>query len=131
MTVSICDIGEYKGEGNDMMVVNSRSEELERRVRELASDVEGEKMVTRHILDQCRRNGAEIAAVRIELGTLGLRIDHLAGDVTQARAALNRLNIITQDVALLRNEVAVVKQDVAGVKQDVAAILAVLSERPA
>jgi DNA anti-recombination protein RmuC len=92
-------------------MADSRYEDLDRRVRELANEVEGEKLVTRHVLDQCRRNGAEIAAVRVDLATIGLRIDNLAGDVTQARAALNRLNIIGQDVTLLRNEGAALRQD--------------------
>jgi hypothetical protein len=92
-------------------MADSRYEDLDHRVRELANEVEGEKMVTRHVLDQCRRNGAEIAAVRVELATIGLRIDNLAGDVSQARAALNKLNIIGQDVTLLRNETAALRQE--------------------
>ena len=100
------------------MMADTRFEDLEHRVRELVNDVEGEKMITRHVLEQCRRNGAEIAAVRVELNTIGLRIDNLAGDVTEARAALNRLNIISQDVTTLRGEVIAIRRDMDTIRQD-------------
>ncbi len=100
-------------------MADTRFEELERRVRELASDAEGEKMVTRHVLDQCRRNGAEIAAVRVELQTIGLRIDNLTGDVTEARAALNRLNIISQDVTALRGETIAIRRDMNAMREEI------------
>ncbi len=100
------------------MTSDIRFEDLEHRVRELANDVEGEKMITRHVLEQCRRNGAEIAAVRVELNTIGLRIDNLAGDVTEARAALNRLNIISQDVTTLRGEVIAIRRDMDTIRRD-------------
>jgi hypothetical protein len=101
-----------------IMTSDTRFEDLEHRVRELANDVEGEKIITRHVLEQCRRNGAEIAAVRVELNTIGLRIDNLAGDVTEARAALNRLNIISQDVTTLRGEVIAIRRDMDTIRQD-------------
>lgn len=37
-------------------------DELERRVRELSSDVEGEKAVTRRVSQQAARNGDQIGA---------------------------------------------------------------------
>jgi len=100
------------------MTSGTRFEDLEHRVRELANDIEGEKMITRHVLEQCRRNGAEIAAVRVELNTIGLRIDNLTGDVTEARAALNRLNIISQDVTTLRGEVIAIRRDMDTIRRD-------------
>jgi hypothetical protein len=45
----------------------------------LEREVEGEKMVTRHILEQTRRNGDDLATVKTQLGQvetrLGARID--------------------------------------------------------
>src|SRR5512134_2632447 len=46
----------------------SRTDVLER-------EVEGEKMVTRHILEQTRRNGDDLAAVKTRLGRVESRLD--------------------------------------------------------
>ena len=40
---------------------------LEARVTVVEQEVEGEKMVTRHILEQSRRNGADLADLRTDL----------------------------------------------------------------
>jgi len=40
---------------------------LEARVTVVEQEVEGEKMVTRHILEQSRRNGADLADVKNDL----------------------------------------------------------------
>ena len=40
---------------------------LEARVRVVEQEVEGEKMVTRHILEQSRRNGADLAAFKNDM----------------------------------------------------------------
>jgi hypothetical protein len=52
-------------------------EEFETRVGVIEREVEGEKMVTRHILEQTRRNGDDLAAVkarldRVETGSTAL-----------------------------------------------------------
>ena len=46
-------------------------DELENRVRELSSDVEGEKAVTRQVYAQAVRNGDQIGALRSEVATGG------------------------------------------------------------
>jgi len=43
----------------------------------LEREVEGEKMVTRHILEQTRRNGDDIAAVKTRLGRVEEKVDGL------------------------------------------------------
>ena len=43
----------------------------------LERDVEGEKMVTRHILEQTRRNGDDIAAIKTRLGRVEEKVDGL------------------------------------------------------
>ena len=53
----------------------SEIELLERRVAFLEQEVEGEKMVSRHILEQVRRNGDDIAAIRTRLGRIESRLD--------------------------------------------------------
>jgi len=91
-------------------------EEFEAFKRELTGEVEGEKAVTRHILEQTHRNGDDLAAVRSELGTvrseLGAvksRLDHLAGDVAVIKADLGRhgrmLDVLVQDIRLIRTAI--------------------------
>src|SRR5258708_17747402 len=50
-------------------------EEFEARVGVLEREVEGEKLVTRHILEQTRRNGDDLAAVKSRLDRVELRLD--------------------------------------------------------
>jgi hypothetical protein len=38
-------------------------------------EVEGEKLVTRHILEQTRRNGDDLAAVKTRLGRVEAKLD--------------------------------------------------------
>jgi hypothetical protein len=59
----------------------AESEVLERRVTALEQEVEGEKLVTRHILEQTRRNGDDIAAIRTQLGRMEVRLDRTESDV--------------------------------------------------
>jgi uncharacterized protein YoxC len=51
--------------------------ELEARVSVLEGEVEGEKLVTRYILEQTRRNGDDIAAVKSRLDRVETRLDRL------------------------------------------------------
>ena len=43
--------------------------------RALELEVEGEKLVTRHILEQTRRNGDDLAAVKIRLDRIEQKLD--------------------------------------------------------
>jgi seryl-tRNA synthetase len=52
-------------------------EEFEARVGVLEREVEGEKMVTRHILEQTRRNGDDLAAVKTRLDRVENRLDRV------------------------------------------------------
>jgi hypothetical protein len=54
---------------------------LEGRVTFVEREVEGEKMVTRHILEQTRRNSDDLAAIKTRLGRLEGRFDGLEGKV--------------------------------------------------
>jgi hypothetical protein len=51
-------------------------DELENRVRELGSEVEGEKLVTRQLYQQAIRNGAQIGALRTEVLDIVNRVQH-------------------------------------------------------
>ena len=64
--------------GNAGMATDVRREEfqhLEARVGVVEQEVEGEKMVTRHILEQTRRNGDDLAAIRSRLEGVDGRFD--------------------------------------------------------
>src|ERR1700722_14447612 len=50
-------------------------EEFEARVGVLEREVEGEKMVTRHILEQTRRNGDDLAAIKTRLDRMEEKFD--------------------------------------------------------
>ncbi len=43
--------------------------------RALEQEVEGEKLVTRHILEQTRRNGDDLAAIKTRLGRVEAKLD--------------------------------------------------------
>ena len=51
--------------------------QLMTRVDVLEREVEGEKMVTRHILEQTRRNGDDLAAIKIRLDRVEGKVDGL------------------------------------------------------
>lgn len=70
-------------------------EEFERRMRVLEGEVEGEKAVTRHILEQVRRNGDDLSTLK--------------GDMALVKAALTSqstiLSVLVQDVREMRTEI--------------------------
>src|SRR5437868_10400075 len=58
-----------------MMTADVTRQEFEARVGVLEREVEGEKMVTRHILEQTRRNGDDLAGVKTRLDRVETRLD--------------------------------------------------------
>ena len=52
-------------------------EEFEARVGVLEREVEGEKLVTRYILEQTRRNGDDLAAIKGRLDRVEEKVDTL------------------------------------------------------
>ena len=52
-------------------------EEFETRVSVLEDEVEGEKLVTRHILEQTRRNGDDLAGIKTRLDRVEEKVDGL------------------------------------------------------
>jgi uncharacterized protein YoxC len=79
-------------------------------MRALEGEVEGEKTVTRHILEQTHRNGDDLAAVKSELSTVKSRLDHVSGEVALIKGVLTShtalLNVLVQDVGLIRATLA-------------------------
>lgn len=56
-------------------------EEFEARVGVLEGEVEGEKLVTRHILEQTRRNSDDLAAVKSRLDRVEAKVDQMHDDM--------------------------------------------------
>jgi len=56
--------------------------DLAARVDVLEREVDGEKMVTRHILEQTRRNADDLAAIKSRLERVERKIDGLASKVS-------------------------------------------------
>jgi hypothetical protein len=67
--------------------------------------IEGEKAVTRHVLRQASLNSDDLGALKTE-------VRHLNEQLVLVNATLNahgtRLDVLTQDVTMLRHEVAAV-----------------------
>jgi len=82
---------------------------------ETAGEVAGEKAVTRHVLEQARLNGDDLAVMKAQLS-------HLADNMVLVKAALNshggRLNVLSQDVMLLRQDVTQLRRDMEGMHRD-------------
>lgn len=57
----------------------------------LEQEVEGEKLVTRHILEQTRRNGDGLAAVRTRLDRVEGKVDDLAHELGEVKHTLSGL----------------------------------------
>jgi len=66
----IIGVGEY-------MPTYVTREEFETRVGVFEREVEGEKLVTRHILEQTRRNGDDLAAIKSRLNRVEQRLDRV------------------------------------------------------
>ncbi len=90
-------------------------DELEIRVRELASEVEGEKAVTRQVYQQAVRNGDLLRAVQIATAEVASRVDHMVQEVVQNSALLRthglRLEALTRDVAQMRTDLTLLRRE--------------------
>ena len=58
-------------------VTREEFSQLASRVSVVEREVEGEKLVTRYILEQTRRNGDDLAAIKGRLGRVESRLDGL------------------------------------------------------
>src|SRR5262245_58209274 len=66
-------------------------EEFEARVGVIEREVEGEKMVTRHILEQSRRNSDDLAAIKTRLDRVEGKVDALQMTVDGLQATVGGL----------------------------------------
>ena len=82
-------------------VAREEFDHLKARVDVVEREVEGEKTVTRHILEQTRRNGDDLAAVKSRLDRHDQRFDNLEREVDGLRTDLHGLRT---DLHGLRHE---------------------------
>ena len=66
-------------------------EEFEARVGVIEREVEGEKMVTRHILEQSRRNSDDLAAIKTRLDRVEGKVDSLQTKVDTLQTTVDGL----------------------------------------
>lgn len=64
---------------------------LEKRVSAVEQEVEGEELVTRHILEQTRRNSDDLAIIEARLNAHDNRFDHLEADIRRIDDGLTGL----------------------------------------
>jgi uncharacterized protein YoxC len=57
----------------------------------LERQIEGEKLVTRHVLEQTHRNSDDLAAIRTRLDRVEGKVDGVAQDVGGLRVTVERL----------------------------------------
>jgi len=77
------------------MATDVTREEFEARVGVLEREVEGEKMVTRHILEQTRRNGDDLAAVKTRMDRVETRLDRVE---TRLGGVETKVDTLTRDL---------------------------------
>ena len=63
-------------------VTRSEFDHLVARVSVVEREVEGEKMVTRHVLEQTRRNGDDLAALKTRVDRVEQKVDGLTVEMT-------------------------------------------------
>jgi uncharacterized protein YoxC len=73
------------------MAADVTREEFEARVGVLEREVEGEKLVTRHVLEQTRRNGDDLAAIKTRLDRVEGKLDDVVQDVRSLKATIDDL----------------------------------------
>ena len=79
---------------------------LEARVRVVEQEVEGEKMVTRHILEQSRRNGADLVAVKDDLAAVKGDLAAVKGDLADFKKQTGeRFDRLERKVDSLRRDI--------------------------
>jgi chromosome segregation ATPase len=83
-------------------ITRQEFDHLKARVGVVEREVEGEKTVTRHILEQTRRNGDDLAAVKSRLDRHDQRFDNLE----------RRFDNLERQVDSLRKEIPTIVGDV-------------------
>jgi hypothetical protein len=104
------------------MMADSQYNEVERRVRTVEEELNGEKHLTRYAVEQTARNGEVLHALRSDVSAVILRVDHLAADMAAVKAALamhgRALDVLQQDVRQLRSEMTEMRIEMNEMRQE-------------
>lgn len=87
---------------------------LENRLTVLEQEVAGEKLVTRHILEQTRKNSADLTEIEADMRALKTDVSGLKADGRHLKA----------DMAELRGEVGAIKAELRSLRHDLPGIVA-------
>src|SRR5262249_55711156 len=91
------------------MTTDVARDEFEARVGVVESEVEGEKLVTRHILEQTRRNSEDLAAIKSRLDRVERKVNGLEQKVDGLDRKLDGMDL---EVHRLARELPTVVADV-------------------
>ena len=72
-------------------VTKDEFNQLATRVDVIEHEVDGEKLVTRHVLEQTRRNGDDLAAIKIRLDRVEEKVDGISQDVRTLKGTVDGL----------------------------------------
>lgn len=72
-------------------VTKDEFNQLATRVDVLERKVDGEKLVTRHVLEQTRRNGDDLAAIKTRLDRVEEKVDGVSQDVRTLKGTVDGL----------------------------------------
>jgi tetrahydromethanopterin S-methyltransferase subunit G len=72
-------------------VTKDEFNQLATRVDVLEREVDGEKLVTRHVLEQTRRNGDDLAAIKTRLDRVEEKVDGVSQDVRTLKGTVDGL----------------------------------------
>jgi hypothetical protein len=113
------------------MMADSQYNEVERRVRTVEEELNGEKHLTRYAVEQTARNGEVLHALRSDVSAVILRVDHLATDMAAVKAALamhgRALDVLQQDVRQLRTQMTEMRQEAVTRHTELLAAIATLA----
>jgi hypothetical protein len=102
-------LAETAGSAMTTDVTRGEFDQLKDRVAVVEREVDGEKMVTRHILEQTRRNGDDLAAIKGRLDRLEPKLDGLE----------RRLDSVARTVDGLGGNMSALEQKVGGLDRNV------------
>jgi hypothetical protein len=117
------------------MMADSQYNKVERRVRTVEEELNGEKHLTRYAVEKTARNGEVLHALRSDVSAVILRVDHLAADMAAVKAALamhgRALDVLQQDVRQLRSQMTEMRQEAVTRHTELLAAIATLAGRAA
>ena len=108
-------------------VTRSEFQHLQARVNVVEGEVEGEKLVTRHILEQTRRNGDDLAAIKTRLDRVERKLDGLEqkfdGLEQKVGGLEQKVDGLEQNLGGLGQKVGGLEQNLNGLRKDLPKIV--------